>query len=599
MMSGFFSKRWLPFLLLALATALVWSQTVAFDFVWDDNFFIRDLPAVRSLTHIPEMFYQIEAQAVRPHDFLVFRPIRTALYAVLCFLGGKAEPQPWIFHLANVFWHGATAMMLYVTAGLLLRRLAKNLSEIEARTWALGIALAFAVHPVVSEVVCWAKSLDDILAAFFTLAALREVLQPPENVAARWRGILFFTLAVYSKESAVPFALILPAIFYKIHGCPLKKTIQRVIPFLLVALIYVVHRHEVIGRTTQTAPISGSYGQTLVDMLPVVLTYFRLLFGVPPFCIDYSYLHGGEVFLSVPVLGGLALLLALVVGAFYAWRSEHWRLAGFGLLWTGLFLLPVSNVLPMMQYLAERFLYLPLIGWLLTVVGVLTMLPRVKMFQVVWFGAILLWAFTAWNRSWIWQDELTLFVRTSRENPRCQRVENNAVAAIFQLPQIKRAYKLENGKLEVLGNIDNGSVEKVVTTFTEGLKLFPDNRNLMGALAMTLATTGHPAEAAPYYGKIAEMDATNAADWLDLARATLASNQLPQSRAALEKVFVLDPNNSFAFSMLFECQWRAEDFSGALETARRWNLAAPDVNSTEALARALKKNNPPGATPAP
>lgn len=588
MMSGFFSRRWPPFLLLALATALVWGQTVKFDFVWDDNFFICDLPSVRSLKHIPEMFYQIEAQAVHPHDFVVFRPIRTAFYAVLCLLGGKAEPQPWIFHLANVLWHGATAMMLYVTAGLLLRRLARDRSEIETQTWAMGIALAFAVHPVVSEVVCWAKSLDDILAAFFTLAALREALQPPENAAARWRGILFFALAVYSKESAVPFVLVLPVIFFKLHGCSLKKTVQRVLPFLLVAVIYVVHRHWVIGRTTQTAPISGGYVQTLVDMLPVGLTYFRLLFGVPPFCIDYSYLHGGAAFFSPPVLGGLVLLAVLAAGAGLAWCGERWWLAGLGLLWTGLFLLPVSNLLPMMQYLAERFLYLPLIGWLLAVVGVLVVLPRVKMFQAIWFGVVLLWAVTAWNRSWIWRDELTLFIRTSRENPKCQRVENNAVAAIFQLPQIKRAYQLEEGRLVVLDRIDRGSVETVVTTFNEGLKLFPGNRNLLGALAMTLATTGHPAEAAPYYEKIAELDSTNAIAWLDLARASLAAGLLPQTRAALEKVFTLEPGNAFAFSMLFECQWRAGEFSAALATARRWNETTPDAYSRAALEKALQ-----------
>lgn len=586
-MPGFFSKRWPPFLLIALVTALVWVQTVKFDFVWDDIFFIRDLPAVRSLKHIPEMFYQIEAQAVKPHDFVVFRPIRTAHYAVLCFLGGKAEPQPWIFHLANVVWHGATAMMLFVTAGLLLRRLGKELSETETQLWALGVALAFAVHPVVSEVVCWAKSLDDILAAFFTLAALREVLQPPEKTAARWRGVLFFALAVYSKESAVPFALVLPFLFWKINGFSLKKTIQRLLPFLFVAAIYVVHRHWVIGRTTQTAPISGSYGQTLVDMLPVVLTYFRLLFGVPPFCIDYSYLPGSNAFFSPQVLGGLILLVALIGGAAWAWQSERWRLAGFGLLWAGLFLLPVSNLLPMMQYLAERFLYLPLVGWLLAVVGVLTALRRQKFMQTIWCCTLLLWAITAWNRSWIWQDELALFIRTSRENPKCDRVEHNAVAAVFHLPQIKRAYNIDDGKLEFVEKIDERSVNEVVITFRWALQLFPDNRYLLGALAKTLATAGQPQQAIPLYNQMAEMDPKNVDAWLDLARAALAANELPSCRAALEKVFALEPDNHFGLAMLFECQWRVGAFSDALVTARHWNHVAPDDYSKDALQKAL------------
>lgn len=597
-MPAFFSKKWPPFLLLAVATALVWGQTVKFNFVWDDNYFIRDLASVRSLKHVPEMFYQLGAQATRPEDFEVFRPIRTALYAVLCWLGGKAEPQPWIYHLANILGHGATAMMLLVTARLLLRRLVKNLTEIQAQVWALIVALAFAVHPVVSEVVCWAKSLDDILAAFFTLAALREVLQPPGQAAARWRAILFFALAVYSKESAVPFVFVLAAIFLKIDGLPLKRAMQRAWPFFLVAAAYVVHRHLVIGRTSQTAPISGSYGQTLVDMLPVALTYFRLLFGVPPFCIDYSYLPGGAHFFSAPVLGGLFLLVALAGGAVLAWRSERWRLVGFGLVWTGCFLLPVSNLVPMMQYLAERFLYLPLIGWLLAVAGLLAAFRQRPAVPIFCVGVVLAWGLTAWNRSWIWRDEITLFIRTSQENPKCARVESNAVAAVFHLPQILRAFKLENGNVAITDRIDPGSVDKVVATFNEALKYFPDNPHLLAALGMTLATTGQPGPAVPLFKKAAALDPENMETWLNLARAALADKEFEPARAAVVKVLARNPDNHFALAIQFECQWHAGGFPAALATARHWNQVAPDANSAAALEKAGKKQAQAATPPA-
>src|SRR5208283_517351 len=104
------------------------------------------------------------AQSTFPQGFVLFRPVRTAHYALLYFLGGKDAPQPWLYHLANVIWHGATAMMLCSVLGRLLPRLHPSLALGQARGWAFFVALAFAVHPVVSEVVCWAKSLDDILA---------------------------------------------------------------------------------------------------------------------------------------------------------------------------------------------------------------------------------------------------------------------------------------------------------------------------------------------------------------------------------------------------------------------------------------------------
>ena len=111
-MNRHLAQKWPPFLLLGIATLLVWGQTVTFGFVWDDDYFIRDLPSVRSVRHIPEMFYRLDAQATLPEDFRVFRPIRTAHYALLHFLAGQEIPQPWIYHLANVLWHGGTAMML-------------------------------------------------------------------------------------------------------------------------------------------------------------------------------------------------------------------------------------------------------------------------------------------------------------------------------------------------------------------------------------------------------------------------------------------------------------------------------------------------------
>ena len=117
-----------PYLLLALVTLSVWGQTVRFEFVWDDNYFIRDLQSVRSLRHVPEMFYRLDAQSTVPDGFVLFRPIRTLHYALLHTLGGAAVPQPWIYHLANVLWHGAAAMMLFSVLTLLLPRLRECLA---------------------------------------------------------------------------------------------------------------------------------------------------------------------------------------------------------------------------------------------------------------------------------------------------------------------------------------------------------------------------------------------------------------------------------------------------------------------------------------
>ena len=74
-------------------------------------------------------------------------PDTDGLYALLYAIGGQQAPQPWIFHLANVLWHGLAAMLLFSVALLLCQRLTGAVSTAE-RMASLLIALGFAAHPV-------------------------------------------------------------------------------------------------------------------------------------------------------------------------------------------------------------------------------------------------------------------------------------------------------------------------------------------------------------------------------------------------------------------------------------------------------------------
>jgi protein O-mannosyl-transferase len=598
-MNRFLALKWPPYLLLGLATLLVWGHTVRFDFVWDDEYFIRDLPSVRSLRHVPEMFYRLDAQATLPDDFRVFRPVRTAHYALLHSLAGREVPPPWIYHLANVLWHGGTAMMLFAALAALLPRLAGNLTGAEVRLWSFWAALAFAVHPVVSEVVCWAKSLDDILAAFFVLAALRELLLPWECRAARWRSLLFFALAVYAKESAVPFAAIACVCFRIIHRLPWKQSIRRAAPFFIIAAVYLAHRHLVIGRSSQTEPLSGTYGQTLLDMLPVVPKYFRLLWGIPPFFIDYSYLTGHCPFWSGAVLGGLALLGLLLAIGVVAARSEKLAALGFGLLWTGLFLLPVSNLLPMMQYLAERFLYLPLIGWLMGLAAIAAAAPRPVRVRLVAFLLILMWAVTAWNRSWVWRDPVTLFVRSAQEGPKTARVEKNAVSAILHLPGIEHFLSPDNtGKtVTVSKSADPAAGRYAVAILAEANRLFPTNQDIQSTYGVCLAATGEPEKALPLLEQAAQAQPQYLNHWLNLARAALAANQPARAQSALAKAGALSSTNAAVLQLNFKFNWQTANYPAARETLLQLNRIAPGGEYAYWLNEVEKKLKP-GTTPA-
>jgi len=575
--------RWRPGWLVAALTLLVWAHSVTFDFVWDDQQFIVELEAVRSLRHAPEMFWRKEAQASLS-EFNVFRPLRTVHYAVLFQLGGGEPPKPWLFHLANVLWHGMAAWLLLGVARRLFQTLTPGGEEASARRFALFVACGFAAHPVVSEVVCWAKSLDDAMAAVFTLAALSALLRWGDGgttaVTDRHhkRALLWFALAVYSKESAVPFALAAPLVLRLCQRLDWRTVAVRSAGFFVIALVYMAHRHLVIGRSSQTEPISGSHGQTLVDMLPVVTEYARLMFGIPPFQIDYSFMPGGHALGSAAVMMGMTLLAGLLCVAVWALRSERWRVVGLGLAWCGLFLLPVSNLLPMMQYMAERFLYLPLIGWLLAL-GWLLLPPGANRWRGgLALALVVLWSGAAWERSWIWRDAVTLFVQSHLDGPPTTRVRNNAIASILGLPQVRTVFQHDAKDWSQVTFNSVASAEQLAaarTTLEEAVKLFPDEFSLHNNLGTLHAIAGRPAEAARCFEQAARLQPKRPELWANLGQARLEAKDHAGAQAALEQALAADSQNISAWKSRLRLEWERGDYAAALRVLARLRELEP------------------------
>jgi tetratricopeptide (TPR) repeat protein len=543
------AKSWVWCCFIALFTWLIWGQTVQFGFVWDDLFLVQDNQSIRSLKNVPSILSSLRAQSseIAPS----FRPLRTAFYALLYAVDGQPAPQPRIFHLASVLWHCGAAMLLFCVALLLLQGLAGK-AGFATRMTALGIALGFAANPVVSEAVCWVKCLDDLMAAVFVFASLWCLLK--WRGEARWyaAGLVFYFLAALSKESAVPFAMAACLVFAGYHKLPWRRSAVLTVPFLLAAAIYVVWRHLVIGQSAQCPPLSGSYGQTMIDMLPVAPEYLRLLFGIPPFTIDYSFMlkEPPHHVLSGAVLGGLLLLLAWGAVALWLWRREQFRLASFGFIWIGLFLLPVSNLVPMMQYMAERFLYLPLAGLMLALGALFLKVPWRPLSAAVAGLLILAWADCSRARLGIWQDEIKLFVQSSLDNPACARLHENAVISIFNLPHMRYFFGLDSvtKKLDFVDHPVAGNPEAMLHTLTQAHNLFPSDHRVTMALGITCSLAGDPDRAIPLLELATRQptvrQGTNDPDcWVELGAAYAAKTNRASAKQAYETALRLDAAN--------------------------------------------------------
>jgi tetratricopeptide (TPR) repeat protein len=276
------------------------------------------------------------------------------------------------------------------------------------------------------------------------------------------------------------------------------------------------------------------------------------------------------------------LLLVLVVGGVLAWRKQGTALIGFGLLWVGLFLLPASNLMPMMQYLAERFLYLPLVGWLIALAAAGIWLRQYRWAPAVALVLLLLWAGIAWNRSWIWKDDVTLFVRSAQEGPPTPRVHENAVAAILELPNVQQvfAYDQVANVLSYRGTPDLAAQLNVLRTFEAARELFPDDPAILSCLGICLAGSGQAERALPLLARASELKPANLPYLLNLARAALETKQLPQAKSALDKASALAPEDPEVLRLRFKYCWAGEDYASAKQIMVRLNqIAASDENA--------------------
>jgi hypothetical protein len=530
-----FARNWFCCGVIALFTVLLWGPTARYQFVWDDEIYIQRNMSIRSLANIPKMFTQMSLQSAEDKP-TSYRPIRNVFYAILYAIDGHATPRPYIFHLANIILEAAVAALLFLVALLLWERLEGALSP-AARVASFLIALGFAAHPVATEVVCWAKSLDDLITAVFGLACIRSLLKWNGGKGQYIAALIWFLLAAFAKESGVPFALVAFLIFYGFHKFPLRRSVKLTIPFLLAAAFYVAVRQLVTGHASQCPPLSGSYGSTLVDMFPVGWNYLRLLWGIPPFCIDYNYMQYEPVyrFFSVPVLWGVLLLFFFTALAYWMWRRQEWRMAGFGLLWTALFLLPVSNLIPMMQYMADRFLYLPLIGFLLTLAGAFMNFSRLRRAAAIAAGAaVVIWAGTTMNRMQIWQDPLQLFISTEMEHPGIKRVEKNALAAIFTLPQFSDWHTGQP--------LTPAQADGMIDTLQKARRIYPQNDDLTTQVGMTEARVGRWREAIWYLQLATLQSPYSYQRWFDLATIYHLAGQPEKAREACAHALKLKPD---------------------------------------------------------
>ena len=276
-------------------------------------------------------------------------------------------PVGW--HLTNILLHVAVVALGFA----LLRRLRVSPPVAGA------IALIFAVHPAHSESVAWISGAPDLILGAALLGSIWFVtLLGEKKTPFRWGlAIALYLVALGAKEVAILYPVVVMALLREDgeKGAPWSKALSIAWPFAGTAVVYLLIRHSILG-TLQIRPEGGaSLGQTILSLPAVFTFYLRQM--VVPIWIGPSYPLRAVTTANAGLSNCIVPLVITIAVAWWAiWMARRTRIARFGLALFVVPLLPAMNISAFQseQLVHDRYLYLPLLGFLILLIPALASL---------------------------------------------------------------------------------------------------------------------------------------------------------------------------------------------------------------------------------
>ena len=461
------------------------------------------------------------------------RRVFTAPYAHLYI------PVTWLSHMLDVSLfglhpagHHAHSLLLHAINAVLLFLL---LNGATSRTGlAFLVAAVFAVHPLQAESVAWVTDRKNVLSAFFwLLTMLAYGAYARQRTFPRYLLVaVLFTLGLLAKPVAVALPLVLllwdrwplkrssrlavleqfsngcsrtcdqegqapacpgprgnvevaPPDYWRGYRFNLSALIAEKIPLFLLSLAgSAVAMHA-------AAELVNRAGLRDMDTLPMGLRLQGAVVGYCAYAVKvfypaqlsflYPYPEMGWASSRVALCAGLLLFAAVVA----VWVRKSRPYVALGLGWFGLVLLPTSGVVHAgMQWVADRYVYVPMIGLLVAFVwaaaNAVSNWPRLRRVAAIaaglWVSGLACFAFTEVG---VWRSSESVMGRALERNP------DNFIAHQFAA---KAAY-------------DKGSFDQAFQHYAEAARIKPHFYFYFENAGAALAAAGRPDEAVDWYQK--------------------------------------------------------------------------------------------------
>src|SRR3989304_975028 len=434
--------RTLKILLIIALPLIAYLNTLNNTFVYDDVFTITDNYFIRDWENFPAFFTD---DYFKYSGEVTYRPVVTFSYFIDYFLW---HLNPAGFHLTNILLHVVNVVLVYLLVSAVSR----------SRTASFLTSILFALHPILTEAVNGISYREDLLTTTFFLSSILLFIQSAiRNPQSKIRNYLYplslfsYLLALCSKEVAIT----LPLIIFLLDRIK-KNTIKYYLGFILVSGFYLFLRfawfHNPVEK--QLTYPDNSFLVSILTMPKIFCSYVKLLFFPMHFNAEYIIGHTKTPFAATFILSIIFLsVIGVITYRFYDYSKRLF----FFMLWFFVILAPMMNIIPIANIMAERYLYLPSVGFC-AILAYITIgiwryvctfiswedgkvgrweggnlnvsTPRFNQLLLVFVTCLILipavpYSVFTIKRNKIWKDPFTFWSKTVEDSPDSSRAHNN------------------------------------------------------------------------------------------------------------------------------------------------------------------------------
>jgi protein O-mannosyl-transferase len=551
-------RKWLFGLFIVAATLIAYQPVWHAGFIWDDDKYVTDNPALHSWAGLQQIW-------LHPGATVQYYPLTFTSFWLEYHLWGL---NPLGYHLLNVLLHSFNAILFW-----------KILQRLKVPGAWLAAAI-FALHPVCVESVAWVTERKNTLSGLFYLSSLLMALEfwlpdictgegngePLTKRKYFWLAFVFYVCALWSKTAAAPLPVVILILVWWKRSRVIWRDVFAVLPSLVVGLamsIVTIYVEKQLGSGDKEWNLSLAErcvvaGRDLWFYLGKLLWPHPLVFVYPRWNVQTS-----DLLDWIPFVAGLALLCILWLNLNRWGRSLPTALSYFLVL-----LFPILGFLSIFyfrySFVADHFQYLASLSPIALAAAAITrafgFLGKRNLFLKPLFCGVLLLTLgvLTWRQCGIYADAETLWETTLVRNPDSYLAENNLGLVLFQSGRVteaimhyQRALQIDPNIMEAHNNLgnalfQNGNVDEAIAQYQQALQINPDYTAAHYNFGSVLFQLGRVDEAITHFQKALQIspDYTDAHNSLGLA--FFQKGQMDEALDQFKAVLKLDPNYSDA-----------------------------------------------------